>query len=379
MSYRIPFNRPFFAGNEQKYMAEAITRGHIAGSGHFTGLCEQLLSEALEAPRVILTTSCTDALEMSALLLEIEPGDEVILPSFGFVTTANAFVLRGAWPAFVDIRRDTLNLDEELVEAAITPRTRAIVPIHYGGVACRMDRIGKVARMHGLRVIEDNAHGLFARAEGRPLGSFGDLATQSFHETKNFSCGEGGALVINDEALIERAEVLRDKGTNRARFFRGEVDKYSWVDLGSSFGASDLLAAFLYAQLEERERIQGRRQEIWEKYAGELAAWASQNDVQLPHIPEGCEQTYHLFYMLLPSQENRDRLVEQLKAQGILAVSHYQPLHSSQMGTRHGYSHVDCPVTEHVSQRLLRLPFFNNLSESEQREVLETVLAFRAD
>ncbi len=255
MKYQIPFNKPFVAGNEQKYVAEAISRGHISGNGHFTKQCERLLADALDSPRVMLTTSCTDALEMAALLLELGPDDEVVVPSFGFVSTVNAFVLRGVRPSFVDVRPDTLNLDEEKLEAAITPNTRAIVPIHYAGVACQMDRIEAIARERELHLIEDNAHALFGRFQGRPLGSLGDLAAHSFHETKNFTCGEGGALAIQNEALIARAEILRDKGTDRARFFRGEVDRYSWVDLGSSFLPSDILAAFLYAQLEERDRI----------------------------------------------------------------------------------------------------------------------------
>ena len=377
MSYRVPFNRPFFAGGEQRHIAEAIRRGQVSGSGHFTRLCEKLLEEALAAPRVILTTSCTSALELAALLLEIEPGDEIILPSFTFVSTANAFVLRGARPAFVDVRGDTLNLDEDLLESRITERTRAIVPVHYGGVACEMDRICAIARAHGVRVIEDNAHGLFGKYRGRPLGSFGHLAAQSFHETKNFTCGEGGALVIQDPALTERAEILRDKGTDRAKFFRGQVEKYTWVDYGSSFALSELLAAFLYAQLTERERIQERRRRIWEKYASALSEWARENDVQLPQVPSECEQSYHLSYLLLPSEEARDGLIDHLKAKGILAVFHYQPLHLSVMGQRYGYTMGDCPVTEDLSKRLVRLPFFNDLSEADQDSVISEVIAYK--
>lgn len=376
MKYQIPFNKPFVAGNEQKYVAEAISRGHISGNGHFTKQCEKLLAAALDSPRVMLTTSCTDALEMAALLLELGPDDEVVVPSFGFVSTVNAFVLRGVRPSFVDVRPDTLNLDEEKLEAAITPNTRAIVPIHYAGVACQMDRIGAIARERELHVIEDNAHALFGRFQGRPLGSLGALAAHSFHETKNFTCGEGGALAIQNEALIARAEILRDKGTDRARFFRGEVDRYSWVDLGSSFPPSDILAAFLYAQLEERDRIQGRRKEIWESYATELSGWARQHGVQLPHVPEDCEQSYHLFYMLLPTPDARDRLIAFLKQVGILAVFHYQPLHRSEMGRRYGYAAGDFPVTEEVSQRLIRLPFFNDLTKADQTRIVERILEF---
>jgi dTDP-4-amino-4,6-dideoxygalactose transaminase len=376
LKYQIPFNKPFVAGNEQKYVAEAISRGHISGNGHFTQQCEKLLADALDSPRVMLTTSCTDALEMAALLLEFGPEDEVVVPSFGFVSTVNAFVLRGVRPSFVDVRPDTLNLDEEKLEAAITPNTRAIVPIHYAGVACQMDRIEAIARKRDLHVIEDNAHALFGRFQGRPLGSLGDLAAHSFHETKNFTCGEGGALAIQNEALIARAEILRDKGTDRARFFRGEVDRYSWVDLGSSFPPSDILAAFLYAQLEERDRIQSRRKEIWKSYATELSGWARQHGVQLPHVPEDCEQSYHLFYMLLPTPDARDRLIAFLKQVGILAVFHYQPLHRSEMGRRYGYAAGDFPVTEEVSQRLIRLPFFNDLTKVDQTRIVERILEF---
>jgi len=376
LKYPIPFNRPFVAGNEQKYVAEAISRGQISGNGYFTKQCEKLLADALDSPRVMLTTSCTDALEMAALLLELGPEDEVVVPSFGFVSTVNAFVLGGVRPSVVDVRPDTLNLDEEKLEAAITPNTRAIVPIHYAGVACQMDRIAAIARERELHLIEDNAHALFGRFQGRPLGSLGDLAAHSFHETKNFTCGEGGALAIQNEALIARAEILRDKGTDRARFFRGEVDRYSWVDLGSSFLPSDLLAAFLYAQLEERDRIQGRRKEIWESYAKELSGWARTHDVQLPHVPEDCEQSYHLFYMLLPTPDARDRLIAFLKQDGILTVFHYQPLHRSKMGRRYGYAAGDFPVTEDSSQRLIRLPFFNDLTKSDQTRILERILEF---
>ena len=378
MPDRIPFNRPCFAGKEQAYVAEAIERGQISGNGHFTRLCEQLLAEALAVPRVMLTTSCTDALEMAALLLRLSPGDEVILPSFTFVSTANAFVLHGGRPVFVDIRPDTLNLDEELIEAKLSERTRAIVPVHYGGVACEMDKIGRLAREHGIRIIEDNAHGLFARYRGRPLGSFGDLATQSFHETKNFTCGEGGALVIGDAELNERAEILRDKGTNRGRFSRGQVDKYTWVDLGSSFLPSDLLAAFLYAQLLERERIQHTRRNIWQRYADGLSGWARENDVRLPFVPLDCEQPYHLFYLILPSQADRDALIAHLEAKGIMAVSHYEPLHSSAMGRRFARAGDACPVTGDLSKRLLRLPFYNDLSVADQERVIAETLAFRA-
>jgi len=373
---RIPFNRPCFAGKEQQFIAEAIERGQISGRGHFSRLCEAFLAEALEAPRVILTTSCTDALEMSALLLRLAPGDEVILPSFTFVSTANAFLLHGARPVFVDVRPDTLNLDEALLESRITSRTRAVVPVHYGGVGCEMDAIVAIARRHGLRIVEDNAHGLFGRYRGRPLGSFGDLATQSFHETKNFICGEGGALVVGDPAYAERAEILCDKGTDRGRFLRGQVDKYTWVDVGSSFAPSDLVAAFLYAQLIERERIQQARQRIWRRYAAGLADWASRQGVRLPHVPPHCEPSYHLFHLILPTRSDRDALIAQLDAEDIMAVSHYEPLHSSTMGRRFARDADECPVTEDSSQRLVRLPFYTEFSEKDQERTIEAVMAF---
>ncbi|HEX7192464.1 MAG TPA: dTDP-4-amino-4,6-dideoxygalactose transaminase, partial [Thermoanaerobaculia bacterium] len=288
---RIPFNKPFLVGTEFGYISEAISFGHTAGDGPFSRKCSDILAELIGAPRVLLTTSCTDALEMSAMLLN-SAGDEVIVPSFTFVSTANAFAVHGVKPVFVDIRPDTLNIDERLIEAAITERTRAIVVVHYAGVACRMDEILAIARGRGIEVIEDNAHGLFASYRGRPLGAFGALATQSFHETKNVICGEGGALVVNDPALIERAEIIREKGTNRTRFYRGQVDKYTWVDFGSSYLPSDILAAYLYGQLMARRRIQAARKRIWDFYDSELASWAEANDVRRPVVPEDCEQPY---------------------------------------------------------------------------------------
>src|SRR6202790_401320 len=294
MSYRIPFNRPCLAGNEYKYIAQAIANGHASGDGPYTRECHELLEKELGVPRVLLTTSCTHALEMAALLLDCGPEDEVIVPSFTFVSTANAFALRGARLVFADIRPDTLNLDESRLESLITPRTKAIVVVHYAGVSCEMDTILAVASRHGVRVVEDNAHGLFSRYKGKYRGKFGCLATQSFHETKNFTCGEGGALIINDAELMERALVIREKGTNRSRFFRGEIDKYTWVDLGSSYLPSDLLAAFLYAQLEARDRIQAKRREIWNTYFNELAGWADENGARLPVVTSHCVHPSHL-------------------------------------------------------------------------------------
>ncbi len=324
--------------------------------------------------KALLTTSCTHALEMAALLLKIQPGDEIIVPSFTFVSTVNAFVLRGARPVFADIRPDTLNLDESCLERLITPRTKAIVPVHYAGVGCEMDAIMAIARKHDVPVVEDNAHGLLGRYKGRWLGTFGCLATQSFHETKNFTCGEGGALLINNPRHVARAEILREKGTNRSQMFRGQVAKYSWIDLGSSYLPSDLLAAFLLAQFEAHEHIQAQRRQIWEFYATHLNNWAGQNRVRLPFIPKHCEQPYHMFYMLMPSLAARRTLMEYLQTKHILAVFHYLPLHLSVMGRRFGGCPGDCPVTESVSDRLVRLPFYTQLNQADQARVVNAIL-----
>ena len=373
---RIDFNKPELTGNELAYITQALEYAHISGDGQFTKRCQRILEEELGVARVFLTTSCTHALELAALLLNIQPGDEVIVPSFTFVSTINAFVLRGARPVFIDIRPDTLNMDERLLPELISPRTRAILPMHYAGVSCEMDAILEIARQHQIDVVEDNAHGLFGRYRGKYLGTFGSLATLSFHETKNLTCGEGGAILVNDPAYIERAEIIREKGTNRSRFFRGQVDKYTWVDVGSSFLPSDILAAFLYAQLEMRDRIQQKRQRVWEYYYLHLEEWAKHNDVRLPVVPKHCQQPYHMFYMLLPSLEIRQALIASLKSQGILSVFHYLPLHSSEMGRKHGGKPGDCPVTEQISDRLVRLPFYNNLSEDDQSQVIEAILNF---
>jgi dTDP-4-amino-4,6-dideoxygalactose transaminase len=375
--YAIPFNKPSLEGAEREYMAQAVANGHISGDGEFSRRCHRLLEEALGVPRCLLTTSCTHALEMAALLLGLGPGDEVILPSFTFVSTVNAFALRGARPVFADIRSDTLNLDETRLERLFTPHTRAVVPVHYAGVGCEMDAIVEIALARGATVVEDNAHGLFGRYRGRPLGTFGCLATQSFHETKNFTCGEGGALLINDPALVEPAEIIREKGTNRSRFFRGQVDKYTWVGLGSSYLPSDILAAFLLAQLERREAIQAQRARIWARYRDGLAGWAAERGVRLPVVPGHCESSWHLFHLLLPDLASRQRFIAHLKARGILAVFHYLPLHLSEMGRRYGGKPGDCPVTEDVSDRLVRLPFYNSLSESDQDRVIDVILSFQ--
>jgi len=376
MSYKIPFNRPCLVGNELEYIGEAIRNGHVSGDGPFSRKCHEQLEKALGVPKVFLTTSCTHALEMSALLLDIQPGDEVIVPSFTFVTTVNAFVLRGARPVFVDIRPDTLNIDETLIEPLISPKTRAIVIVNYAGVGCEMDAILEISRRHGIPVVEDNAHGLFGRYKGRKLGTFGVLSTLSFHETKNIICGEGGALVVNDEQYTQRAEFLREKGTNRSQFFRGKVEKYIWVDVGSSYLPSDILAAFLFAQLEACDRIQAERKRIWEYYHGELSGWAEQHDIRLPVIPDHCEHPYHMFHILLHDAAQRTRLIDHLKERGILSVFHYQPLHMSEMGAKLAGVGADCPVTVDVSDRLLRLPFYNELSEADQAYVVASIKEF---
>lgn len=376
-SIRVDFNRPIIVGNELEYIRQAVENSHISGDGIFTKKVHALLEQELGVPRALLTTSCTHALEMAAILLDIGPGDEVIIPDFTFVSTVNAFVLRGATPVFLDIRPDTLNLDESRLEAAITPRTKAVVPVHYAGVGCEMDEILAIASRHGLAVVEDNAHGLFGQYRGRYLGTFGSLASQSFHETKNFTSGEGGALLINDPALVERAEIIREKGTNRSRFFRGQVDKYTWVDLGSSYLPSDILAAFLFAQLEQRQKIQLHRKHVWDTYHAGLKDWAAARGVQLPFIPDSAAQTYHMFYMLLPSLELRQKFIMYLRDCGIYTVFHYLPLHLSDMGQRFGGQAGDCPVTERISDRLVRLPFHNALTSADQEIVVEAIREFK--
>jgi dTDP-4-amino-4,6-dideoxygalactose transaminase len=369
----IPFNRATAAGDELRYVTDALGSGHLAGDGRYTARCHALLEQALGIRKVLLTTSCTHALEMAALLLDVKPGDEVIIPSYTFVSVVNAFVLRGARPVFADVRPDTLNLDEGRLDRLISSRTRAVVPVHYAGIACAMDAILEIAGRHGIAVVEDNAHGLFGRYNGRLLGTMGALATLSFHETKNFTCGEGGALLINDAALVERAEIVREKGTNRSRFFRGQVDKYTWVDVGSSYLPSELLAAFLLAQLEAREAIQARRHRIWSYYERHLSDWASARGVRLPVVPACCEHPAHLFYLIAPSLGERQGLIEHLKQRGISSVFHYLPLHLSEMGRRLGGKPGDCPVTEDLSDRLLRLPFYAALTDTDLERIVGAV------
>lgn len=372
----IPFNKPAFVPAETAYIQQALESGHLSGDGAFTKKCSAWFEQGMGVARALLTTSCTHALELSALLLDLQPGDEVIVPSFTFVSTVNAFVLRGARPVFADIRPDTLNLDEQKLEGLITKKTKAIYLVHYAGVGCEMDRIQNIAHSHNIPIIEDNAHGLFAKYRGRGLGTFGVMATQSFHETKNISCGEGGALLINDSRFVERAEIIREKGTNRSRFFRGLVDKYTWVDVGSSFLPSEILAAVLWAQLESAEEIQARRGQIWNRYNRELAGWAEQNSARLPIIPQHCEQPYHMFYLLMPSLDARTRFIAHMKEQNIMCVFHYLPLHLSDMGVTFGGKVGDCPVTEDISDRLVRLPLFYNMADEELERVVRSVLAF---
>ena len=373
MKTSLPFNRPMVSEVGFAYLRQAVDNMHLSGDGPFTRRCHERLSPMVGGGKVLLTTSCTHALEMAALLLNVGPGDEVIVPSFTFVSTVNAFVLRGATPVFADVRSDTFNLDERLLQKLITPRTRVIVPVHYAGVACEMDAILRIANAAGVAVVEDNAHGLCGAYRGRPLGSFGVLATQSFHETKNFSCGEGGALVLNDPTMFDPAEIIREKGTNRSRFFRGQVDKYTWVGLGSSYLPSDALAALLLAQLEDAEAIQNRRRILWQKYRTSLGDWAADRGVTLPFVPGHCDSPHHLFAMLAPNLNARQAMLADLKAAGVTATFHYVPLHLSEMGQRYGGRPRQCPVSESISDRLIRLPLFYGLTDEEQETVIRAV------
>ncbi len=372
----IPFNKPFIVGKELYYIAQAVLKGQIAGDGFFSQKCHTLLEEKFHAKKILLTHSCTAALEMAALLFDIKPDDEVILPSFTFVTTATAFCLRGAKPIFVDIRPDTLNINENLIEKAITSRTKVIVPVHYAGVACEMDTIMSIAHQHNLFVVEDAAQGVNSLYKDKFLGTIGDLGTYSFHETKNFISGEGGALVINNEQFIERAEIIREKGTNRSKFFRGEVDKYTWVDHGSSYLPSDIIAAFLFAQLENIDMISRRRQEIFDYYHDGLLQMKEQGLLELPTVPKSCECNNHLFYILLADEQTRDDLMNHLKSKNINAVFHYLPLHLSKMGRSMGYTDNELPVTNSVSGRLLRLPCYYALTRDDQNIVMGEIEHF---
>lgn len=370
---KIPFNKPYMTGKELWYISQAHANGHLAGDGEFTRKCSEWLEETIGCSRALLTHSCTAALEMSAILAEIRPSDEVIMPSYTFVSTANAFVLQGAVPVFVDIRPDTLNIDEVLIEAAITNKTKAIVVVHYAGVPCEMDTIMRIANDHNLLVIEDAAQGLLSYYKGRPLGSIGHMATLSFHETKNIISGEGGALLINDEKLSERAEIIREKGTNRSQFFRGMVDKYSWVDIGSSFLPGEVIAAFLWAQLEEADDIIARRQAIWKTYDQWLSVSQSEYSISTPTIPANCRHNAHMYYLLLPDQSFRSKLIDRLKADNIQSVFHYVPLHSSPMGKQMGRVEGTMKNTELLSERLLRLPFWIGI-DKVQADVIRKLM-----
>lgn len=372
----IPFNKPFIAGKELYYIAQAVTDGKLSGDGSFTKKCHEWLEEHLKCKKVLLTHSCTAALEMAAILCDIEPGDEVIMASFTFVSTANAFVLRGGVPVFVDIRSDTLNINERLIEKAITSHTRAIVPVHYAGVPCAMDIIMDIARKYKLLVVEDAAQSLLSTYNGRSLGTIGHLGCLSFHETKNIISGEGGAVLINDENFIERAEIIREKGTNRSKFFRGQVDKYTWVDIGSSFLPSELVGAFLYAQLEEAEKIIEARRLIFNRYFELLGPLEEKGLIQLPFVRGGCTSNGHIFYIITRSLNERMRLINYLKEHGILAVFHYIPLHSSPAGMKYGRVSGEIGVTNDISDRLLRLPLYFEMSDEDIERVVEVVCGF---
>jgi dTDP-4-amino-4,6-dideoxygalactose transaminase len=374
--YKIPFNRADITVADQAMMFNAIQRGHISGNGFYTKQAESLIEQSMDSAKALLTTSCTHALEMSALLANLKPGDEVIVPAFTFVSTASAFMLYGAKPVFVDVQSDTLNIDPGLVEAFITPRTRAICVVHYAGVAANLERLQQIAKTHNLVLIEDNAHGLFATYKNKPLGTFGALATQSFHETKNVTCGEGGALIINDAPLVERAEILREKGTDRTKFLRGQVDKYTWVDVGSSWVMSDMLAAVLYSQLGRSNEITQQRLAIYNRYDSELKDWASKHNVVTPTVPTDCKHTAHMFHLRFEQAHQRDAFIDHLAQHQILAVFHYQSLHLSKVGLQLGGRSGQCPITEHASECLVRLPLYNTLTESEQTQVIDAVTSF---
>lgn len=369
----IPFNKPFIAGKELYYIAQAVTMGNLGGDGYFTKKCAALMEERFGIPKVLMTPSCTASLEMAAQLCDLQPGDEVIMPSYTFVSTASAFVRLGGKPVFVDIRPDTLNIDENLIEAAITERTKAICVVHYAGVGCEMDRIMAIAKAHNLMVVEDAAQAVNSWYKGRALGSIGDLGCYSFHETKNYICGEGGALCINNPELIERAEIIRDKGTNRQRFFRGEVDKYTWVEVGSSYVPSEICSAFLYAQLEEMDRIAKRRKEVYANYSLALQSLDSLGLIALPSIPNHCVSNYHLFYVIMPTALRRDQCLDEMKRKGVTVLFHYVPLHSSPKGVEL-CGERKLLVTEDLSSRLLRLPMYFGIEHGVQSQVIESLL-----
>jgi len=371
---KIPFNKPLVLGKEFDNIKKVIVSNRFSGDGEFTKKCSELMERKFNSKKVLVTTSCTHALEMAFILINLQPGDEVICPSYTFVSTVNAFMLRGAKPVFVDIRKDTLNIDENLIEEKITDRTKAIIPVHYAGVSCEMDKINKIAKKHKLFIIEDAAQGVNAKYKGKSLGTLGDMGTYSFHESKNYQCGEGGALLIENEEFFERAEIIREKGTNRSKFFRGEVDKYTWVDIGSSYLPAEILAAFLYEQLENMDKVKKKRQESFRYYYDNLKELEMEGKIRLPIIPEECETNYHMFYMLLSSEQGRNELLSRLKEKSIYATFHYIPLHTSPMGKRLGYKKGDLPVTERISGRILRLPMFYELKVKEQAYIVDNVV-----
>ena len=372
----IPFNKPYISGKELWNIAQAHALGQMAGDGSFTKLCNEWLEQRTGCHKALLTHSCTAALEMAAILADIGPGDEVIMPSYTFVSTANAFVLRGGVPVFVDIRPDTLNIDDTLIEAAITPRTKAIVPVHYAGVACEMDTIMDIARRHNLLVIEDAAQGVMATYKGKALGAIGHLGTLSFHETKNLTSGEGGALIINDPKLAERAEIIREKGTNRSQFFRGQVDKYTWVDIGSSYLPGEIIAAFLWAQMEEAESITQKRLDIWQHYHDAFASLEAACKLRRPIIPDDCQHNAHMYYILLNSLNERTAIMKTLKKHGVNSVFHYVPLHSAPAGLKYGRVHGRMTHTDDLSDRLLRLPLWIGLTVVQQTAIANCMTAF---
>ena len=373
----IDFNRPAFVGSELEYIQDAIHRGMLCGDGIYTKKCSQWMEKEFDVSRVMLTTSCTHALEMAAFLCDIQPGDEVIMPSYTFVSTADAFVLRGAKIVFVDIRPDTMNLDEKLIEQAITPKTKVIVPVHYAGVACEMDTIMDIAHKHGLKVVEDAAQGVDACYKGKALGTIGDFGCYSFHETKNFTMGEGGALLFQKEEYLEKAEILREKGTDRSKFFRGQVDKYRWMDYGSSYLPSELNAAYLYAQLEAKDKIQKKRMEIYEYYHRNLADLAAEGKVEQPYVPQDCEHNAHMYYLKVKDMKVRTRLLAYLRENGICSVFHYVPLHSAPAGQKFGRFAGEDVYTTKESERLLRLPMFYNLDMEDVKRIVDVIHKFQ--
>ena len=373
MEPRIPFNKPFITGKEIEYIAQAISSGAVAADGYFTKRCAELLADRFSINKVLMTPSCTSALEIAAMLCDLKPGDEVLMPSFTFVSTANAVMRCGATPVFVDVQSDTLNIDPDLIERTITGKTKAIFVVHYAGVSCDMDRIAAISKKRNLIVVEDAAQGVNATYKGRALGSIGDLGAYSFHDTKNYVSGEGGALCVNSPEFVERAEIIRDKGTNRSQFFRGEVDKYTWVDVGSSFVPAEITCAFLLAQLEAMDEITSRRREVYQFYLENLSFLEERELLGIPRVPEGCATNYHMFHVLLGDGKTRDGLMGHLKRHGISAVFHYVPLHTSRMGERLGYRGGELPLTENLSARLLRLPFYADITRDEQMRVVRSI------